>query len=236
MSNQPLQSLSNRDYNAVMAELDRWVKAHGNGQYCPADYQPLGKLDLCPDYGIQQVREEIGDFAKEIIKQNLSGIILEIGIGYYGSTHALWRLLFDHVITIEKSPDRCRDFAKNFSKFYNGAWPTSNGKSGFIFGLSSEPQAVNKAFEAIQCKQADALFIDGDHSYQAVLCDWLLYHKLVRPGGIVAFHDCATDNPEQSGAPKFLAQLEKGEIDGKTYQIHRIIHSQHIGIAFYECV
>ncbi|TSC92446.1 MAG: hypothetical protein CEN91_440, partial [Candidatus Berkelbacteria bacterium Licking1014_85] len=112
MSN--ISQLSN--YDAVMAELDRWVKAHGNGKYSPADYQPLGKLDLYPDYGIQQVREEIADFVKEILKRNLSGTILEIGIGYYGSTHVLWRQIFNRVITIEKSPDRCRNFAINYSK------------------------------------------------------------------------------------------------------------------------
>ena len=35
----------------------------------------------------------------------------------------------------------------------------------------------------------DFLFIDADHNYNLVLKDWQMYSKLVRPGGIIAFHD-----------------------------------------------
>lgn len=39
----------------------------------------------------------------------------------------------------------------------------------------------------------DFLFIDGDHSYQGVKADYEMYSPLVRPGGIVAFHDIVPD-------------------------------------------
>lgn len=35
----------------------------------------------------------------------------------------------------------------------------------------------------------DFLFIDGDHSYEGVSSDFNLYSTLVRPGGLVGFHD-----------------------------------------------
>lgn len=35
----------------------------------------------------------------------------------------------------------------------------------------------------------DFLFIDGDHSYPGVSTDFELYSSLVRPGGVIAFHD-----------------------------------------------
>lgn len=35
----------------------------------------------------------------------------------------------------------------------------------------------------------DLVFIDGDHSYEGVKSDWLLYEPLVRAGGLVLFHD-----------------------------------------------
>ena len=222
------------DPAAIMAELDLWVSCQGNGQYIPADFEPLDQLALCPDYGIQQVRAELHDFVGEIVARGLRGTALEIGLGYYGSTHFLWRLLFDQVITIEKSSDRCRAFARAYSSFYNGAWPSSGGCSAFIFGLSWDPASVRKAWDAA-ARQVDLLFIDGDHTYQGVLCDWLLYHSLVRTGGLVAFHDCATDCPDQSEAPNFLVKLESGAIDGKLRPLHRIVYSRHLGIAFYEC-
>jgi predicted O-methyltransferase YrrM len=35
----------------------------------------------------------------------------------------------------------------------------------------------------------DFLFIDGDHTYEGVWQDFRMYSPLVRPGGLVAFHD-----------------------------------------------
>lgn len=36
---------------------------------------------------------------------------------------------------------------------------------------------------------ADAIFIDGDHSYDAVVYDTILATKIVKPGGIIIWHD-----------------------------------------------
>lgn len=35
----------------------------------------------------------------------------------------------------------------------------------------------------------DFAFIDGDHTYEGVKADFLNYGNLVRPGGVIAFHD-----------------------------------------------
>ncbi len=35
----------------------------------------------------------------------------------------------------------------------------------------------------------DILFIDGDHTYEGVKADFLRYRELVRPGGLIFFHD-----------------------------------------------
>jgi cephalosporin hydroxylase len=40
----------------------------------------------------------------------------------------------------------------------------------------------------------DALFIDGDHHYDGVRQDFLMYGPLVRPGGLIAFHDIRTNH------------------------------------------
>lgn len=40
-------------------------------------------------------------------------------------------------------------------------------------------------------RTVDFVFIDGNHSYSAVRHDWVAFLPLVRPGGLVAFHDIA---------------------------------------------
>lgn len=38
-------------------------------------------------------------------------------------------------------------------------------------------------------QEIDVLFIDGDHTYQGVKSDYVMYAGLVRSGGLVIFHD-----------------------------------------------
>jgi predicted O-methyltransferase YrrM len=55
----------------------------------------------------------------------------------------------------------------------------------------------------------DVLFIDGDHTYDGVKHDFLSYSPLVRPGGIVAFHDIA-EHPMKAGGdvPRFWNEVK----------------------------
>jgi predicted O-methyltransferase YrrM len=44
----------------------------------------------------------------------------------------------------------------------------------------------------------DFLFIDGDHRYPGVSRDYALYAPLVRPGGLIAFHDIRPNRFDES--------------------------------------
>jgi predicted O-methyltransferase YrrM len=37
--------------------------------------------------------------------------------------------------------------------------------------------------------QVDFIFVDGDHSYEGLKEDWEIVKRILRPGGIAAFHD-----------------------------------------------
>jgi predicted O-methyltransferase YrrM len=224
----------NKTLEDVMTELERWVKCHGNGEFSDPDYQTVGDFGTfaIPDIpGIQQIRKEIGEFASLLLSLGLTRSILEIGLGYYGSTHVLWRLFVDKVITIEKSHDRVREFGANTRKFY-GKWILGDGRSSFLIGSSSAVSTLGKAYSFLEGKPVDVLFIDGDHSYEGVLADWLLYHPLVRRRGIVAFHDAQLRGPGL-GVADLLDKLRAGTLDGLHYDLKTIIHSKEAGIAYY---
>jgi predicted O-methyltransferase YrrM len=83
-----------------------------------------------------------------------------------------------------------------------------------IEGDSTSPE-VRAEIEALFPDGLDALFIDGDHSYEGVAADFELYHPLVRSGGLVAFHDIVpTDGSDPScwagGVPTFWEELKAG--------------------------
>lgn len=54
---------------------------------------------------------------------------------------------------------------------------------------SRDPGTVTAVEKSLRGSAFDVAFIDGDHTYEGVRADWLAYSPLVRPGGLVAFHD-----------------------------------------------
>jgi predicted O-methyltransferase YrrM len=58
-----------------------------------------------------------------------------------------------------------------------------------IRGNSHEHSSFEAVSRALAGRAVDVLFIDADHSYEGVKTDLLQYQSLVRPGGIVGFHD-----------------------------------------------
>jgi predicted O-methyltransferase YrrM len=86
-----------------------------------------------------------------------------------------------------------------------------------IEGDSTAPATLEKV-RLIFPDGLDFLFIDGDHSYTGVKQDFLNYSPLVRPGGLVAFHDIVEDNETHygvvtggwsGGVPRFWQEIKK---------------------------
>lgn len=217
---------------SVMEQLDTWVARHGNGRYEDTEFEPMKDFMIPEDAGIQQDREEIKDFVSLLLSRKRLGAVLEVGLGYYGSTHFLWRLLFEKVVTIEKSHERIRTFGTNLRSFHQ-RWVLDDRRSAFLIGLSHDPATVSKAYHCLP-GGADLLFIDGDHHYTSVLVDWLLYSPLVKPGGLIAFHDVTLTIPDQYGVPEFLDKLSRGAIGARPRTLQRIVHTPNMGIAWYE--
>lgn len=70
----------------------------------------------------------------------------------------------------------------------------------------SEP-TVERVRRLTRGRPVDFVFIDGDHSYEGVKRDFELWSALVRPGGIIAFHDMKPDAPD--GVPRLWAELRE---------------------------
>lgn len=77
-------------------------------------------------------------------------------------------------------------------------WPQLARKLGLEFYVfnddSTNPLTVNNTKSVIP--EVDFLFIDGGHDHATVLADWTNYGPLVRPGGMVAFHDLGHQYPD----------------------------------------
>jgi|SRR5579862_1190851 len=70
---------------------------------------------------------------------------------------------------------------------------------------SHDPATVEELRAILSGVPIDFLFIDGDHTYDGVRCDFELYSPLVRPGGIIALHDIASTIAP--GVSRFWSEL-----------------------------
>ena len=216
--------------NEIKSTLDKWVTSVGTGRYIPSDYVDDldNTLSITENFGIQQVKSEIYKFIDVVVKQKKLKNCLEIGLGAYGSTHFLWRLLFEKTITIENQKYRVAKFTENMNKFYK-KFVFNDLKSRFIFGSSHDTSSVEKIDKLLNGEKLDLLFIDGDHNYKNVLCDWLLYKNFVSKGGIIAFHDCVA-NDDGYGVPKLLKKIKSLD---DSIKLNNIVDSKNFGIAYY---
>lgn len=58
-----------------------------------------------------------------------------------------------------------------------------------IYGDSHSQGCLDRLRRELAGRPIDLLFIDGDHTYKGVRQDFEMYSPLVRPGGLIAFHD-----------------------------------------------
>lgn len=159
---------------------------------------------------IWQQREEILAFLEVIHKLNLHGPAVEIGLDE-GGTHFIWRQLFNKVVSVEIDINKC---VKVISTHH------PDEKSHIVCGDSADFRTAIKVKEILG--KIDMLFIDGDHQYASILCDYKAFSGLVKNGGIIAFHDTLGRHPSHLGVVRFLAQLSDGLIDGKKHNIVQI--------------
>ena len=137
-----------------------------------------------------QVPSELKKFA-EIVAANSPKRVLEIGTFQGGTLCVLARLAASRatIISIDLpggqfggGQTRLRSLLyRTFGKLFQ--------RMHLIRGDSHATEVYARVKHIT--RSLDVLFIDGDHSYEGVKRDFLLYAPLVRPGGIVFFHDIA---------------------------------------------
>jgi len=68
---------------------------------------------------------------------------------------------------------------------------------------------LNMVKKILEGRKLDFLFIDGDHTYNGVKMDFETYSRLVRKGGIIAFHHIVPGPPKNvGGVPRFWDEIK----------------------------
>lgn len=106
-------------------------------------------------------------------------VIVEIGCDA-GGTLWLWRNLCPEADTIGIDLP---------NGMFASGHPLDAGGAEVIIGDSHTEPTMSRLLWQLNHKPIDFLFIDGDHTFEGVMLDFIQYGPLVRKGGLIAFHD-----------------------------------------------
>jgi predicted O-methyltransferase YrrM len=162
-------------------------------------------IDLRP----VQVRSEIVEFLAHV-RASEPRCVLEIGRGNGGTLYLLARAAAPDAVLLSldvREYDRAR--IRLFRSFARG------DQRVVIRQADSQTEETRASIaEVFGHRPLDALFIDGDHAYDGVRRDYELYAPLVRPGGLIAFHDIV-EGPESAvgGVPRFWREVKESLVE-----------------------
>lgn len=166
-----------------------------------------------------QIEQELAELVRDV--QKLSpATVLEIGTAG-GGTLFLWTRLARENATIVSVDLPSGQFGGGYSKRRARIYQRFAGKQQKLHLLREDSHAqstfnqVRAIFGEIPI---DMLFIDGDHTYRGAKKDWEMYSSLVRPGGLIAFHDIAKDYDDTQ--VKSLWDSIKAGFEHHEYAVH----------------
>lgn len=167
-----------------------------------------------PVDGIQpfQVKSEILALVSAVHAQRPQNV-MEVGTAN-GGTLLLWtRCAADnaHLISLDLPGGR-----------FGGGYSSRRGKMYDDFALpgqtitriradSHSPKSLELVRKDLAGRQIDFLFLDGDHSYAGIKQDYETFAPLVRPKGIVAFHDIVKCSDASCQVQPFWDEVKQGK-------------------------
>lgn len=120
-------------------------------------------------------RDKRRDFLKHLIEVNNFKVMAEVGVRRGGTTFHLLDLLPNLTIYAIDT---------NISQFYNEKVAARYGNR-----LKAIQMYSDKAADMFQDESLDLVFIDADHSYEAVKKDIIKYTPKIKKNGLLTGHD-----------------------------------------------
>lgn len=133
--------------------------------------------------------------------------VLEIGVGLAGSTITLAEALRlngrGRLVGLDLSQGsiaRTRRLLR-----YHGL----DSLADFVLGDSHSPDTRDHLRQMLG--QVDILFIDGDHTFEGCRMDFEMYEPLLRPSGIIVFHDSGVFSPTERALLDLVSMMTEAD-------------------------
>ena len=165
-----------------------------------------------------QRREELLELLVDVRKLR-PRTVCEIGTASGGTLYFLTRVAHESALIVSI------DIATPpYTAFARSKLARAEQRLVSLDGDSHTTEMVERLRALLDDQPLDFLFIDGDHSYDAVKRDFELYAPLVRPGGLIAMHDINPDSGDPAGpisgdVPRVWAELRE------SHRTREIVHA-----------
>lgn len=195
--------------NRLMTDVDNLIRKDGPFSPFWGWHDDHRAADGTPEYrpALQQVRSEFEALAT-VLADRLdlnTASALQLGSGMCDASHHVWRILFAEVITIDW---------RNCLRSWSGH---SSNLNKDVNATEVHPGADthSKLARALAAARGpyDFLFIDAGHKVVDVFADHQDYGALVRPGGIIAFHDACERPGHAVEVHDYLDAISRRGID-----------------------
>ena len=187
----------------------KWTKCFFAIRSFPRQASVDELVDFCMSQPIAplQIRSELMVWANEValLKPRAA---MEIGTFLGGTLFLLCRLASPEAKII--SVDQYRGRIGGARKLIYRSFLINRQRLGVIEADSHIVETLSRVSHQLAGSELDFLFIDGDHSYEGVKQDFEMYSPLVRPGGVIAFHDIVPHPPEaQCHVHEFWSEVKQ---------------------------
>jgi len=129
------------------------------------------------EHGAIQKQAELAGFLALVMDLDPLELVVEIG-SFDGGTLWAWQQICPRVVGVDKPPPGHETTVR-----------LNSLGCQIVCGDSHDSYTLQELLLLLAGAKADMLFIDGDHTYDGVKADYEMYSPLVRPGGLIGFHD-----------------------------------------------
>jgi predicted O-methyltransferase YrrM len=165
-----------------------------------------------------QIPSEITQLLNEL-SRNPPRRVLEIGTAGGGTFYLLARVATKDAVLISADLPHGQ---------FGGGYPKWRGRLIQSFGYDDQkvhllavdshaPETLQQIRALLKPHELDFLFIDGDHRYEGVKADFEMYSPLVRPGGLIGFHDIVPGPPDKAGGVAVFWQELKQQFPAREF-------------------
>lgn len=159
---------------------------------------------------LQHLEEQVSLF--DLVQSRPIRNALEIGTCNGGTLFPLLALTSPdaHIISIDLPGGiHGGGYDASWAEFFHRAFRGEQQTLDLIRGNSQSSETLKRVQQLLKGELLDYLFIDGDHRFEGVKRDFLLYGPLVKRGGLIAFHDIDEELPVATvDVPRFWREIK----------------------------